>query len=209
MGSADEQFCLRWNDFQDCIKSTFQGLREEKDFMDVTISCDGEQLKAHKVILSACSVTFRNVLKKNPAQNPVIVLWVRLFIWDGRQKVFIQIFFFRMFFRGISQQSWTLCTMERSTSSKTISTPSLLWLRSSECEGCVNLTPIILPPVPNSPPLTTQRNLKSPDLMTTQVSRSQAPRRLAALTFKNLMMTILRRFLRSNKKFTRKHQGQE
>merc|ERR1719492_739259 len=44
--------------------------------MDVTISCDGgEQLKAHKVILSACSVTFRHLLKKNPAQHPVIVLW--------------------------------------------------------------------------------------------------------------------------------------
>ena len=78
MGSADDQFCLRWNDFQQCIKSTFQELREEKDFMDVTISCDGEQVKAHKVILSACSVTFRNLLKKNPAQNPVIVLWVRI-----------------------------------------------------------------------------------------------------------------------------------
>jgi len=74
MGS-EEQFCLRWNDFQQCIKSTFQGLREERDFMDVTISCDGEQVKAHKVILSACSDTFRNLLKKNPAQNPVIVLW--------------------------------------------------------------------------------------------------------------------------------------
>ena len=76
MGSADEQFCLRWNDFQQCIKATFQGLREEKDFMDVTISCDGEQFKAHKVILSACSNTFRHLLKKNPAPHPVIVLWV-------------------------------------------------------------------------------------------------------------------------------------
>ena len=76
MGSTDEQFCLSWNDFQQCIKSTFQDLRDENDFMDVTISCDGEQVKAHKVILSACSVTFKTLLKKNPAQHPVIVLWV-------------------------------------------------------------------------------------------------------------------------------------
>ena len=76
MGSTDEQFCLRWNDFQTCIKSTFQGLREEKEFMDVTISCDGEQVTAHKVILSACSVTFRQILMKNPAPHPVILLWV-------------------------------------------------------------------------------------------------------------------------------------
>ena len=76
MGSADtDQFCLRWNDFQQCIKSTFQGLRDEKDFMDVTVSCDGEQVKAHKAVLSACSDTFRNLLKKNPARYPVIVLW--------------------------------------------------------------------------------------------------------------------------------------
>ena len=77
MGSTDnDQFCLRCNDFQQCIKSTFQDLRDEKDFMDVTVSCDGEQVKAHKVILSACSDSFRNLLKKNPAQHPVIVLWV-------------------------------------------------------------------------------------------------------------------------------------
>jgi len=77
MGTAtDEQFCLRWNDFQQCIKTTFTDLRDESEFMDVTLSCDGgEQVKAHKVILSACSVTFRALLKKNPAQNPVIVLW--------------------------------------------------------------------------------------------------------------------------------------
>ena len=44
--------------------------------MDVTLCCEGEQLRAHKVILSACSLTFRNLLKKNPSQNPVILLWV-------------------------------------------------------------------------------------------------------------------------------------
>jgi len=43
--------------------------------MDVTISCDGEQVTAHKVILSACSVTFRQILMKNPAPHPVILLW--------------------------------------------------------------------------------------------------------------------------------------
>lgn len=75
MGSQDEQFCLKWNDFQQCIKSTFQDLRDESDFMDVTLSCEGEQLKAHKVILSACSLTFKTLLKKNPSQNPVILLW--------------------------------------------------------------------------------------------------------------------------------------
>jgi len=75
MGSSDEQFCLKWNDYQHCIKSTFQSLRDDSDFMDVTLSCDGEQLKAHKVILSSCSVTFKNLLKQTPTSHPVFVLW--------------------------------------------------------------------------------------------------------------------------------------
>jgi len=75
MGATDEQFCLKWNDFQQSITSTFQDLREDADFLDVTVCCDGQQVRAHKVILSACSVTFRSLLKKNPAPHPVIVLW--------------------------------------------------------------------------------------------------------------------------------------
>lgn len=35
----------------------------------------GEQLRAHKLILSACSEFFRQLLRRNPAPNPVIVLW--------------------------------------------------------------------------------------------------------------------------------------
>ena len=73
----DKTFLLKWNDFQQNISSTIRNLRMDLDFLDVTIFCSGVQVKAHKVILSACSDTFRNLLKKNPAQNPVIVLWVR------------------------------------------------------------------------------------------------------------------------------------
>ena len=74
--STDEQFCLQWNDFQQCIKTTFAGLREESDFMDVTLFCEGgEQVLAHKVVLSSCSLTFKQLLRNNPSKHPVIVLW--------------------------------------------------------------------------------------------------------------------------------------
>ncbi len=33
--------------------------RDEKSFTDVTIACDGQQTKAHKMILSACSPYFK------------------------------------------------------------------------------------------------------------------------------------------------------
>merc|ERR1719507_2449296 len=49
-------------------------LREDKDFFDVTLACDDQQMQAHKVILSACSPFFRSVLKKNPHAHPLLYL---------------------------------------------------------------------------------------------------------------------------------------
>jgi len=72
MGS--EKFCLRWNDFETNISVAFRELREEKDFFDVTLACDDSQIQAHKVILSACSPFFRNVLRRNPHQHPLLYL---------------------------------------------------------------------------------------------------------------------------------------
>jgi len=73
-GSHGEKFCLRWNDFEQNISSSFRELKEDKDFFDVTLACDDNQLQAHKVILSACSPFFRSVLKKNPHQHPLLYL---------------------------------------------------------------------------------------------------------------------------------------
>jgi len=73
MGSA-EKFCLRWNDFESNISVAFRELREDKDFFDITLACDDDQIQAHKVILSACSPFFRSVLRKNPHQHPLLYL---------------------------------------------------------------------------------------------------------------------------------------
>jgi len=73
MGS-NGKFCLRWNDFESNINSAFKELRDEKDFFDVTLACDDEQIQAHKVILAACSPFFRTVLKRNPHQHPLLYL---------------------------------------------------------------------------------------------------------------------------------------
>jgi len=69
-----EKFCLRWNDFETNISSAFRELRDDKDFFDVTLACEDEQIQAHKVILSACSPFFRNVLRRNPHQHPLLYL---------------------------------------------------------------------------------------------------------------------------------------
>jgi len=69
-----EKFCLRWNDFESNISDAFKELREEKDFFDVTLACDDSQIEAHKVILSACSPFFRNILRRNPHQHPLLYI---------------------------------------------------------------------------------------------------------------------------------------
>ena len=71
---SSEKFCLRWNDFESNISFAFRELREDKDFFDVTLACDDEQISAHKVILSACSPFFRNVLRRNSHPNPLLYL---------------------------------------------------------------------------------------------------------------------------------------
>ena len=71
---ASEKFCLRWNDFESNISVAFRELRDDKDFFDVTLACDDEQIQAHKVILSACSPFFRSILRKNPHAHPLLYL---------------------------------------------------------------------------------------------------------------------------------------
>ncbi|KAF5298176.1 hypothetical protein FQA39_LY02600 [Lamprigera yunnana] len=75
MNAEDEQqFCLRWNNFQANITSQFETLRDDEDFTDVTIACEGQQLQAHKIILSACSPLFKELFKNNPCRHPIIFM---------------------------------------------------------------------------------------------------------------------------------------
>jgi len=69
-----EKFCLRWNEFESNISLAFRELRDDKDFFDVTLACEDEQIQAHKVILSACSPFFRNILRRNAHPAPLLFL---------------------------------------------------------------------------------------------------------------------------------------
>jgi len=71
---SSEKFCLRWNNFETNISCAFKDIREEKQFFDITIACEDEQIQAHKVILSACSPFFKNVLYRNHHQHPLLYL---------------------------------------------------------------------------------------------------------------------------------------
>jgi len=74
MGSQ-ENFALRWNDFHANITSSFKHLRSSPDFQDVTLMCGIDtEIRAHKVILSACSPYFQSILCHISSPNPVVVM---------------------------------------------------------------------------------------------------------------------------------------
>ncbi|XP_063979503.1 broad-complex core protein isoforms 1/2/3/4/5-like isoform X2 [Diachasmimorpha longicaudata] len=72
--TSEQQYSLRWNDFHSSILNSFRHLRDEEDFVDVTLACDSSSFTAHKVVLSACSPYFRRLLKANPCQHPIVIL---------------------------------------------------------------------------------------------------------------------------------------
>ena len=76
MGSGiEEQYCLRWHDFQANVTSAFSDIRDDEDLLDVTLVCpDGHMLRAHKLMLSACSPMFKAMLQRNSHPQPVIFL---------------------------------------------------------------------------------------------------------------------------------------
>ena len=71
---ATEKLCLKWNDFQDVLKSSVSDLKDDTDFTDVTLACEDQSVKAHKVILSACSPFFKRLLKSHPHPQPLVYM---------------------------------------------------------------------------------------------------------------------------------------
>ena len=54
------QYCLRWSNYQSNLTSVFDHLLQTESFVDVTLTTDeGQAVKCHKVVLSACSTYFK------------------------------------------------------------------------------------------------------------------------------------------------------
>ena len=72
---GSDQFCLKWNQFQSTFSDQLKPLRDDEDFVDVTlVSDDEEQVSAHKVILSICSPFFKKVLKNKRHPHPLLYM---------------------------------------------------------------------------------------------------------------------------------------
>merc|ERR1712126_147824 len=92
------KFSLKWNDFQTNVSSSFSKLRKERDFFDVTLVSDDEvHVSSHKVVLSASSDFFKNILRKSSHSSPLIYLsgvkseelnFVMDYIYNGEVHIF-------------------------------------------------------------------------------------------------------------------------
>jgi hypothetical protein len=69
-----QQFCLKWNNHTNNMVKVFNQLLDDENFVDVTLACDGASIKAHKMVLSACSTYFKDLLVTNPCKHPIVIL---------------------------------------------------------------------------------------------------------------------------------------
>ena len=70
-----EKCCLKLNDFNRNMSQSFAKHRQEQNLFDVTlVGDDHKQIAAHKLVLSACSDFFKDVLYSNTHSHPLIYL---------------------------------------------------------------------------------------------------------------------------------------
>ncbi|XP_065562078.1 protein bric-a-brac 1-like isoform X2 [Artemia franciscana] len=66
--------CLKWNNYQSNLANVFDQLLQSETFVDVTLAAEGQSIKAHKLVLSACSPYFQILFNENPCPHPIIIL---------------------------------------------------------------------------------------------------------------------------------------
>lgn len=71
---GEEHYSLRWNNHQAHLLRSFEALLHAETLVDVTLVCAERRVRAHKVLLGACSPLFRRIFNENPCKHPVIVL---------------------------------------------------------------------------------------------------------------------------------------
>ncbi|XP_014609142.1 PREDICTED: uncharacterized protein LOC106789457 isoform X2 [Polistes canadensis] len=70
----NQSYCFKWNDYQNHLSDVIRQLLEDDCMVDVTLSAAGERIHAHRIVLSACSTLFQEVLSQVNEDHPTIIL---------------------------------------------------------------------------------------------------------------------------------------
>ncbi|XP_034943838.1 zinc finger and BTB domain-containing protein 14-like isoform X2 [Chelonus insularis] len=72
---GDKTFNLTWNNHLANLSGLFEGLYKSGSLTDTTLACQGGMLRAHKLILAACSPYFERVFKEHYGeQQPIFII---------------------------------------------------------------------------------------------------------------------------------------
>lgn len=72
--SKSQQYCLRWNNHQSNLLCNFSRLLTSDAFTDVLLAAEGRTLRAHKVVLSACSSYFEALFVAFDQPKQIVIL---------------------------------------------------------------------------------------------------------------------------------------
>uniref|UniRef100_A0A1B6GQ17 BTB domain-containing protein n=1 Tax=Cuerna arida TaxID=1464854 RepID=A0A1B6GQ17_9HEMI len=65
---------MKWDNYQKHIGGIFVQLLESETMVDVTLCAEGEKISCHRIILSACSPYFQDILKGIPSSHAIVIL---------------------------------------------------------------------------------------------------------------------------------------
>ncbi|XP_063976267.1 zinc finger and BTB domain-containing protein 18.3-like [Diachasmimorpha longicaudata] len=74
MVETGREYILQWPGHAASITERFSGLLARQALVDVTLLCQNQELRVHKLVLASCSLYFEEMLEQDLGQEPTIIL---------------------------------------------------------------------------------------------------------------------------------------
>ncbi|XP_011312825.1 uncharacterized protein [Fopius arisanus] len=74
MVETGREYVLQWSGHAANITERFSGLLARQALVDVTLLCQNQELRVHKLVLASCSLYFEEMLEQDLGQEPTIIL---------------------------------------------------------------------------------------------------------------------------------------